>query len=467
MDSFAGHKRPSGSRFVTCPVCGATVPAFDINCHLDSVICTGSKHLGSKRIPERTIKQSRHEQLAQGRHAGTKSANVTSHDVCDVWSTTSHPGIPVSALQLRSATVKTGIKENCREIASRLSPVHEAPSSASAFQLLRRPPLAFVQQADCRKHAVSDSDLWRHVPCELVRNALPKALATKLLHVMLGDSKGWDQPTWFLFGQEHAAPRKSKYFDLSDEQELRGLCNNSGNADASANVSCAAAGGMLREAAALISAHVNRLSSPWPIDDADRAGWAPTYCFGNLYRDGQDSTGAHADRLTLLGIRPVIASLSLGATRLFRMRRAKVEDGAGALAVAQDRKHAANQRKAATMPATDITLEHNSLLIMMPPAQEAYKHEVPRTATKIASHPDAGLQRVNLTFRRLKPEFEAHVPRCKCGNRAILKAHYTTKDLAPRTYPEDQRFYFACDNTQSHGCGFHMPYAMSCHDEDI
>lgn len=35
---------------------------------------------------------------------------------------------------------------------------------------------------------------------------------------MLADSEGWEQPRWYLFGQEHAAPRKSKYFDLSDVQ---------------------------------------------------------------------------------------------------------------------------------------------------------------------------------------------------------------------------------------------------------
>ena len=37
--------------------------------------------------------------------------------------------------------------------------------------------------------------------------------------------------------------------------------------------------------------------------------------------------------------------------------------------------------------------------------------QVPRTATGITSHPVAGMQRVNLTFRRLKPDFERNVPR--------------------------------------------------------
>lgn len=50
-----------------------------------------------------------------------------------------------------------------------------------------------------------------------------------------------------------------------------------------------------------------------------REGWRASYCFGNLYRDGQDTSGAHADRFTLLGTRSIIASLSLGASRLFRV----------------------------------------------------------------------------------------------------------------------------------------------------
>lgn len=119
-------------------------------------------------------------------------------------------------------------------------------------------------------------------------------------------------------------------------------------------------------------------------------------------RDGRDCSGAHADRLTLLGVRPIIASLSLGATRLFRIRRAvaaadngtaaatlspestqRASMATGDLAVASVVGDAAagggaapGKRRKVIPPAVDITLEHNSLLIMMPPAQEAYKHEV-------------------------------------------------------------------------------------------
>lgn len=42
------------------------------------------------------------------------------------------------------------------------------------------------------------------------------------------------------------------------------------NADSSANIERTAACGLLRQAATAISAHVDRLSGPWPIDDTDR-----------------------------------------------------------------------------------------------------------------------------------------------------------------------------------------------------
>lgn len=41
----------------------------------------------------------------------------------------------------------------------------------------------------------------------------------------------------------------------------------------------------------------------------------------NLYRDGKDSIGWHSDSEPSLGPQPVIASLSLGDTRVFSLRK--------------------------------------------------------------------------------------------------------------------------------------------------
>ncbi|NJL84214.1 MAG: alpha-ketoglutarate-dependent dioxygenase AlkB [Chloroflexaceae bacterium] len=89
---------------------------------------------------------------------------------------------------------------------------------------------------------------------------------------------------------------------------------------------------------------------------------------GNLYRTGQDSIGWHADDEPSLGPQPAIASISLGATRRFRL---KPKTGRAA--------HA-------------FDLGHGSLLLMLPGCQEDWLHEVPKTTRPIK-------QRINLTFR--------------------------------------------------------------------
>ena len=97
------------------------------------------------------------------------------------------------------------------------------------------------------------------------------------------------------------------------------------------------------------------------------AGYNAALC--NLYRSGNDSVGLHADAEPEMG--PVIASLSLGAERLFRL---KTKDGKVAFAE---------------------RLPGGSLLIMAGQTQRNYKHEVPK-------EPRVTLPRINLTFRRIQ-----------------------------------------------------------------
>jgi alkylated DNA repair dioxygenase AlkB len=93
---------------------------------------------------------------------------------------------------------------------------------------------------------------------------------------------------------------------------------------------------------------------------------------GNLYRDGRDSMGFHADNEKELGRDPVIASLSLGATRRFQLRHAKRKDVAG----------------------LDLALASGSLLIMRGATQHHFRHGVPKEKAPTG-------ERINLTFRRI------------------------------------------------------------------
>jgi hypothetical protein len=92
------------------------------------------------------------------------------------------------------------------------------------------------------------------------------------------------------------------------------------------------------------------------------------YCLLNRYRSGSDSMGWHADDEPEMG--PVIGSLSLGATRKFRIRHNVT-------------------RETMTFSAT-----HGTLIIMSGTMQQFWQHEVPKTKQLVG-------ERINLTFRKI------------------------------------------------------------------
>ena len=91
----------------------------------------------------------------------------------------------------------------------------------------------------------------------------------------------------------------------------------------------------------------------------------------SLYRDGQDSNGWHADNEKELGENPVIASISLGASRYFHLKH--------------------NSDKSQRLK---LELTHGSLLLMEGTTQHFWKHQIAKTAKKVGP-------RINLTFRKV------------------------------------------------------------------
>lgn len=115
--------------------------------------------------------------------------------------------------------------------------------------------------------------------------------------------------------------------------------------------------------------------------------WRPSYVLANLYKDGQQSVGSHTDRLSSLGPLPTIASVSLGAGRVFRLHPADSNVAAKAAAAAATMTAGGSSGSNSggqdggggggrVVSSIDIQLPHNSLLIMWPPTQEEWKHEV-------------------------------------------------------------------------------------------
>lgn len=93
-------------------------------------------------------------------------------------------------------------------------------------------------------------------------------------------------------------------------------------------------------------------------------------CLLNYYPTGNDGMGYHADDEKELGPNPVIAAVSLGATRKFVLKHKKTQDK------------------------VELHLESGQLIVMSGATQRYWKHTVTKTKTVATG-------RISLTFRHM------------------------------------------------------------------
>ena len=196
------------------------------------------------------------------------------------------------------------------------------------------------QIQDPIKVDLQDADIW-YFP-----EFLDKASADNYFEHLL-NTVNWRQDSIRVFGKVYQQPR------------LTALFGNNGKAYSYSNITM----------------------QPLPFDrsleilkaDIERVAQAEfTTCLLNLYRDGSDSNGWHSDDEKELGKNPVIASISLGQDRPFKLR------------------HRNNKELK-----SKLLLEHGSLLLMKGATQHFWHHQIPKS--KKAMEP-----RINLTFRYIK-----------------------------------------------------------------
>ena len=94
-------------------------------------------------------------------------------------------------------------------------------------------------------------------------------------------------------------------------------------------------------------------------------------CLLNLYHDGSEGMGWHSDDEKTLGRNPVIASVSFGAERIFKLKHRESKE------------------------VVSILLENGSLLVMKGETQHHWVHTMPKTKKITTS-------RINLTFRTFR-----------------------------------------------------------------
>ena len=236
-------------------------------------------------------------------------------------------------------------------------------------------------------------EVHKRFPLFLAERALAAEDADALLRELLVGGQTWTQDEWWIAGEARKAPRLTAVYEMTpgggeaasgagaDEDDEDALLENELRAPSELMRAAARAAG---EAA---TTGVIRSSSETCSGSTRDFSWSPTYAVANLYRDGSDRVGAHADRLTSLGPDAVIAGVSLGRARTFRLktRWPRNPDGSDDCAV-------------------DVPLPHNSVCVMLPGCQELWTHEILRDGVAggggKAGKGDAS--RVSLTFRKRK-----------------------------------------------------------------
>jgi len=162
------------------------------------------------------------------------------------------------------------------------------------------------------------------------------------------DEVDWQQDRVTVYGKEHLAPRLSRWFGEPWMDYTY----------ASYTMKASAMTSLLKQ----IQANIEQ-----------QTGERFNSVLVNYYRDGSDSNGWHSDDEPELGNNPIIASLSLGASRDFHLRHKRNKE----------MKH-------------KMSLENGSLLMMRGTTQSHWQHHVPKRANADG--------RINLTFRTiLKP----------------------------------------------------------------
>lgn len=195
-----------------------------------------------------------------------------------------------------------------------------------------------------------------------IPNFLPAAHADTLLSQTL-HAKSWARTPITFFGHQVLQPRDTAFFgtklySYSDERRVPTAWHQDPPASTALHQ--------------LAHAIERRLGLP--------PDWF-NVILANKYHHGQDFMGWHSDNEKSLGPEPVIASVSVGASRRFLVRR----------------KRAAHD----TSPPDKIEylLDHGSLLVMSGKMQNLYQHSLPKVARSKCDS-----VRLNFTFRRVLDE---------------------------------------------------------------
>jgi len=338
---------------------------------------------------------------------------------------------------------------------------------------------AFATAVGCEGHRkvvttqISVEELHRSLPATLITDVLPQPFADHLLHVFLKESQHWHTSKRWLYDKEIESHRLESGFRFDnggcptargfgrrweaagfgdDLRHLRGVVAGAvrrtrmelrnawrapqrGAGGAECDRDALSPSELAQETVAFASrgqrVRMGNANANWFVqyaeDFAQQGGrWEPNYCVANYYKDEGDFLGAHSDPIESIGPWAIVASLTLGAARQFRMKPV------GTL-------HSSLGGGGGRVTSYSVRLPHNSLLILWEGFQEFWRHEVPKDRG-LARHPISGAARLNFTFRRSAWSVARRRPLCSCGRKAHLKP------VLKETSAHRGRYFWSCPN---------------------
>ncbi|KAK7393928.1 hypothetical protein QQX98_013286 [Neonectria punicea] len=295
-------------------------------------------------------------------------------------------------------------------------------------------------------HLYDPDDVAEHTPCTIVHNFLPPEDADELLRELLEESKTYEKITFQLFENVVSSPHTSSFYVESYDEVRRQKTEYHYNGSKLTDVRRITP--QLTRVKPRVQEAVNeevqkRIRTRYPggrkLKYQPPTPWIPNAAFVNRYDGPQENVGWHSDRLTYLGPRAVIGSLSLGVAREFRVRRVVPKD--------VDNKSTEDPDAEGQI---SIHLPHNSLLVMHAEMQEEWKHCI-SAAMSIDPHPIAGTVRINITYRDYRLNMHPSLtPRCTCVMPCVLRVVQRKKENFGRYF----WMCYASNVPEKESCGF-------------
>ncbi|ANB11521.1 hypothetical protein AWJ20_4338 [Sugiyamaella lignohabitans] len=321
--------------------------------------------------------------------------------------------------------------------------------SSEPISTVRGLPVAevkFVPPASGVLHLYDPEMVEKLLPCTFHLNVLPKKLANDLLAYLVEESKNWGRGKFYLFDRLVESPHSSSMYSCNKSLLEKKNSTYQGRVVKSIKPF----NNLLTEVGERVISIVNEQIERRGHTALQYKGkWTSDVVVTNCYDGGNESVGYHSDQLTHLGPACVIASISLGVSREFRLAKR------WSPAAKREQKQSASSNKVEYDDCKySIHVSHNSMVIMHAGCQEAYKHCVMPSKKPLSPHPIAGLKRINLTYRMYRPEYVTEkLPLCTCEKPMILRTAKT--EWAPGAKMPTYKYVWQCaaEYATNKGCG--------------